>query len=353
MTLPGLALASWQPYVYGLPWYEIQTQTPPIWSVQARDRDVFMGGHFLFAGEWQRDRLVHLEPADTGPPVVGLLSPAGGEVLTVGSLRAVRWLAQDDRGIASADVYLSRSGPTGSWELLAAGITGTDTWTWTVAGQAAAGTCWLRVVARDWSGNTGEALSAGAVGIVEAPTPTLVELFRATQVAVGVLVEWRLATDGATNVTVERGASPTGGWSEIGGATRTENGLCSLTDTDAAASSRTWYRLAIATPGATTIHTQAVEATGASHVTEFAMGLPAPNPAAGVALFSYALPRRGPLRISVLDVQGRERSVLASGTHEAGLFTAALDSRDLPPGLYFIRLQAQGTERRRRIVVMR
>jgi hypothetical protein len=105
-------------------------------------------------------------------------------------------------------------------------------------------------------------------------------------------------------------------------------------------------------PSGGLVHTPPIEAGGLLSVTDFALGAPAPNPATNGAVFSYALPRSGPLRLGVLDIQGRERSVLANGAHEPGVFTAALDSRSLQPGLYFIRLQARGVEIRRRVVVI-
>ena len=345
-----LTPAAWQPYIYGVPsggWPGGGIQV-----IRARGRDVFVGGYFQFAGDWLRDGLARLLPPDPNAPTVEQVSPGGAEVLAIGHECTIRWTARDDRAIASADVLLSRSGPTGPWELLAAGITGADSWNWQVSGPPATGSCWLRVVVRDWAGNTAEALSASAFDIVDPTTPTLVELFRATETPGGVQLEWQLSSEGAASVTVERGTSASGGWSEVHGAVRVQSGLSSMLDTGARPEGLAWYRLALAMSSGALVHTPPIQAGGLHGVTEFALGLPVPNPAAGSAVISYALPQRGPLRLSVLDIQGRERSVLLNGAHEPGVFTAALDSRSLQPGLYFIRLQARGVEIRRRVVVI-
>jgi hypothetical protein len=53
-------------------------------------------------------------------------------------------------------------------------------------------------------------------------------------------------------------------------------------------------------------------------VTAFALGAIVPNPTRGAIQFEYALPRDARVRVSVLDVQGREVAVLASGVENAG-----------------------------------
>jgi DNA-binding beta-propeller fold protein YncE len=86
---------------------------------------------------------------------------------------------------------------------------------------------------------------------------------------------------------------------------------------------------------------------------ELSLGAVSPNPAFGEAHLDFALPREGRVRLSVLDLQGREVAVLADGVQEAGRHTAALDAAALHPGMYFVRMRASGANLGRRLVVVR
>lgn len=74
----------------------------------------------------------------------------------------------------------------------------------------------------------------------------------------------------------------------------------------------------------------------------FALSLPRPSPSAGPVALAFAVPREADVRLSVLDVQGRELQTLASGRHAPGRYTVHWDGRGgagrVPAGLYFVRL---------------
>jgi len=79
-----------------------------------------------------------------------------------------------------------------------------------------------------------------------------------------------------------------------------------------------------------------------------------PNPLRGAGRVAFALPRASQVRLSVLDVQGREVAVLAEGVYEAGRHQAGWEAAGrVGPGLYFVRLSAAGRSLVRRIVVTR
>jgi hypothetical protein len=88
----------------------------------------------------------------------------------------------------------------------------------------------------------------------------------------------------------------------------------------------------------------AVEAATASAELPSAPALhaPYPNPFAGTTTLNYELAAAGTVRLAVYDVLGRELAVLADGHHEAGRYTAVLDGRDLPAGIYLVRMNAAG-----------
>jgi hypothetical protein len=59
------------------------------------------------------------------------------------------------------------------------------------------------------------------------------------------------------------------------------------------------------------------------------------------------------VRLSLLDIQGREVMVLAQGERPPGRHTVSIDAATLPPGLHFVRLQSQGVDLRQRVVTLR
>jgi hypothetical protein len=85
----------------------------------------------------------------------------------------------------------------------------------------------------------------------------------------------------------------------------------------------------------------------------FTLGRVAPQPLVGRAMLSYALPHRTNVRVTLLDVQGRELTVLTQGEREAGRYNVPLEGASLPPGLHFVRLQAPGVDLRQRVVTLR
>ena len=84
------------------------------------------------------------------------------------------------------------------------------------------------------------------------------------------------------------------------------------------------------------------------------LGVPHPNPVGGTAAaVPFALDRPSDVRLSVVDVLGREVAVLAEGTWPAGTHAATLASGRLAPGVYLARLTAGGTGLSRVFTVVR
>jgi hypothetical protein len=83
-----------------------------------------------------------------------------------------------------------------------------------------------------------------------------------------------------------------------------------------------------------------------------------PNPLRGHGEIAYRLPEAGQVRLSVVDVAGRVRAVLAGGFRTAGRHTSRWDGRDargsaLPSGVYLLRLETAGRESSQRLVITR
>ena len=78
-----------------------------------------------------------------------------------------------------------------------------------------------------------------------------------------------------------------------------------------------------------------------------------PNPASGPAHVSFTLPRAATVRLAAYDVRGRVAFVLADGAFAAGPHGIAWDARGVSPGIYVLRLSADGATRTQRVAVVR
>jgi len=96
-----------------------------------------------------------------------MLFPNGGETLLLGGRYTVSWDASaTSPGVESVDLYLSRSGPGGPWELIAAGAPNRGTYEWKVTGSSQSNNCYLRADARDYAGDLSSDVSDAAFSII-------------------------------------------------------------------------------------------------------------------------------------------------------------------------------------------
>lgn len=101
---------------------------------------------------------------------------------------------------------------------------------------------------------------------------------------------------------------------------------------------------------------RATAGVGDRPVADFELAPMQPNPLRGVGSIGFALPSASHVRLSVIDVQGREVAVLAEGVYGAGRHQARWEgatSGRVGPGLYFVRLSVAGRSLVRRAVVTR
>jgi hypothetical protein len=81
---------------------------------------------------------------------------------------------------------------------------------------------------------------------------------------------------------------------------------------------------------------------------------PQPNPARGQVRIPFALPRAGRVTLDVVDVQGRDVARLVAGELAAGRHEATWRASGATgAGLYFVRLEAGGRTRVRRLALVR
>ena len=85
----------------------------------------------------------------------------------------------------------------------------------------------------------------------------------------------------------------------------------------------------------------------------FGLGLPFPNPTAGGATVPVRLDEAAEVEVAVFDALGRRVAVAATGALSAGEHAVAIDAGALAPGVYVVRLAADGIVQSRRLVVTR
>ena len=84
-----------------------------------------------------------------------------------------------------------------------------------------------------------------------------------------------------------------------------------------------------------------------------AIGAAYPNPTRGAASLDLTLDRALDLRVTLYDVVGRQVATLADGPAPAGDTTLGLDVSGLAPGVYLLRVEADGQAVTRRMTVLR
>ena len=117
---------------------------------------LYSAGEFgTIAGQLRPGLARFYDPALMPALSAAIVGPVGGDTLIVGETSLLRWTAGGGvPRLRSVDLLLSRGGPTGPWELIAAGVTGRTEHAWKVSGLPGSQNAYLRVVSRDFSGNT-------------------------------------------------------------------------------------------------------------------------------------------------------------------------------------------------------
>lgn len=191
-----------------------------------------------------------------------------------------------------------------------------------------------------------------------APTSTLLSLFVANPVAGGIELRWRYGQPELfTGTRVERAMRESGPWSDMHLDVRDVAGTLVALDAEVEAGRQYHYRLVATKNDGTSLVLGPVSGKAGSGITEFALGAVQPNPTKGVAHVAFTVPRQSPVRLTVLDVQGREIAKLLDDTLEPGRYQATWSGNDLrgpaPSGVYFVRFDAPGKLVTRRLVLAR
>ncbi len=299
---------------------------------------------------------------DVTPPQVTVIFPNGGENFLLGSDLKMLWTATDNAGpIANVSLWVSRDyGAT--YTVIAPSTPNDGTFVWkaespTNTGPNAVYSALFKVVAVDATGNSGEDASDAPFSIFDYTTSVVLTQLDAERVATGIQIKWDLQARGVfSSVSLERAENEVGPWLPVAAELRDEAGVTVALDRTAVADQGYWYRLIGTTNAGSTAVFGPVQGSK-SAPREFALSSAWPNPSRGSLKLEFAVAKDAPVRLSVLDVQGREVVMLANGAFKAGRYQIAWDGKSdhgaVPTGIYFVRFSAAGKEIVRRIVMER
>jgi hypothetical protein len=85
----------------------------------------------------------------------------------------------------------------------------------------------------------------------------------------------------------------------------------------------------------------------------YSLSPPYPNPFNAQVTIEYALPNEAEVSLSVFDIQGRNVATLSEGTKPAGYHRMIWDAKEMPSGLYFVRLKAGEFVETRKMVLLK
>jgi hypothetical protein len=136
-----------------------------------------------------------------------------------------------------------------------------------------------------------------------------------------------------------------------------EGGVTVALDRSVEAGRTYYYRLVVRTMGSDLLTFGPVAGIAGAGAAEFALWWVAPNPTRGLTHIGFTVAREAWVRLSVVDVQGREVARLVEGIQRPGSYQATWSGRTergkAPAGLYFVRYQRPGKDVARRLVLTR
>jgi hypothetical protein len=96
-----------------------------------------------------------------------------------------------------------------------------------------------------------------------------------------------------------------------------------------------------------------VPASGSDRPTELRLHPNHPNPFNPSTIIRYDVADAGRIRLSIVDLAGREIAVLSDGHHDVGTHTITFDASRFASGVYVCRLQSESGQRIRKITLIK
>ncbi len=92
---------------------------------------------------------------------------------------------------------------------------------------------------------------------------------------------------------------------------------------------------------------------GLNAPSEFSFTGASPNPFNPETHLSFTLPQAGQVTLTVFDLQGRLIAKLADGWHSAGSYSVTFEAPELPSGVYFANLKADGYSQTQKLLLLK
>jgi hypothetical protein len=196
------------------------------------------------------------------------------------------------------------------------------------------------------------------MGDIEVPcadqaTATTLALFTAEPAGTGLAVRWQFgAGSDVSSATLERSFAASGPWEAVSAERRRDGDAILVVDRDAPVGRPTFYRLSVVTLAGDRLTFGPVSGTAIAPIAKFAIARLTPNPIQNSVDLEFAVPREAAIRLTVLDVQGREITTLAEGTYRPGRYAAHWDGAGASGrgGVYFIRYRTPAGDFTQRVI---
>ncbi|NOT33191.1 MAG: T9SS type A sorting domain-containing protein [Candidatus Eisenbacteria bacterium] len=195
------------------------------------------------------------------------------------------------------------------------------------------------------------------ISIGESPTATMLVRFDAEPIEAGIRVSWEFSGPSPfSEVELFRASNATGPWTPVTAAIRREAGVSVAEDHSIEAGNPWWYRLEALSPDGERMAFGPIVVEAHPRLQD---GLTAvsPNPSRGPVTIQFALTAPTEVRLSILDLAGREIANLAEGRHERGSYQLNWDGRAkhdrVPAGIYFVRYSTPERITTRRLAIAR
>jgi len=197
------------------------------------------------------------------------------------------------------------------------------------------------------------------MGDVEVPcadvaTATTLSLFTIEPASAGLTVRWKFgAGSDVSAATLERATATSGPWQAVLAAPRRDGDAIVVVDADAPRGRESFYRLSVLTLGGERLTFGPVSGVASEPIVKFAIARLTPNPIQHSVELEFAVPREAAIRVSVVDVQGREIAMLAQGTYRPGRYTTTWDGTGASGrgGVYFVRYQTPAGSFTQRVIL--
>jgi len=188
-------------------------------------------------------------------------------------------------------------------------------------------------------------------------TATLLSFFDAEPLTGGIRLRWRFEQpELLEEARLERAPTVAGPWTALEVNARLDRGTMTFLDQGVTEGVSYSYRLFVRVHPGRTIVFGPLSATAGVSVRDFELAPVSPNPNHWFARVEYAVPRASMIRLSVVDIQGREVTVLAEGMDGPGRHLRAWDGTSahgrVPAGVYFVRFETPEKTLMRRTILM-